>query len=55
MGRCIICHMLQDGIKEKGVCFDCWSELDLQLYHQDMEVIPSGLVQKKLIIHEEEE
>ena len=54
MGRCIICHMFQDGIKEKGVCFDCWSELDLELYRQDMEEYPSGTSQVKLVIQEEE-
>ncbi len=47
--------MLQDGIKEKGICFECWSELDLQLYVKEMETYPSGLVQKKLNIQEEEE
>ncbi len=54
MSRCIICQMLQDGIKEKGICFDCWSELDLQLYYQEMETYPSGLVQEKLKLGEEE-
>ncbi len=54
MGRCIVCHMLQDGIKDKGVCFDCWSELDLQLYVQDVETLPSGQVQMKLPVQEEE-
>ncbi len=55
MPRCIICHMLQDGIKEKGICFDCWSEMDLQLYYQEMETYPSGSIQEKLNIQEEEE
>lgn len=46
--------MLQDGIKEKGVCFDCWSELDLQLYVHDVQSVPSGQVQMKLDVKEEE-
>ncbi len=55
MARCILCKMLQDGIKDKGICFDCWSELDLQLYYRDMETYPSGYIQERLNIQEEEE
>jgi len=47
--------MLQDGIKEKGVCFECWSELDLQLYVRDMEIYPSGFSQEKLPLQGDEE
>ncbi len=54
MGRCILCHMLQDGIKEKGVCFNCWSEQDLELFNQDVRSVPSGQVQMKLDVLEEE-
>jgi len=49
--------MLQDGIKEKGVCFDCWSELDLELYRHDMETSSPGMskkYQRKLELLEEE-
>ena len=35
MTLCIICHQEFDGVNPRGVCFACFSELDLQLENQN--------------------